>query len=104
MGSGQFDIGSWFRPFHIDYHIPVTATTFSVPSTSPLFYLELLTNKKVQFKRFIPSPVLNHLKHEVTKSPFRYAPFKPLTDRYEMAKKAKLREQVMAEIQKSLVE
>jgi len=52
MAPGTFDIGRWFRPFHIEYFVPTTATSFEFKENEAFFYLEFLTDRKIIFKRF----------------------------------------------------
>jgi hypothetical protein len=104
LASGEFDIGSWYRPFNLDYHIPHNIKTLSFMKDDPLFYVEFKTNKKVLFKRYIFSETLDSLASESVAAPARYGRFKSLQDRYSMAKKSKIPELVLSEIKKNLVE
>lgn len=104
LSPGRFDIGQWFRPFHLDYHIPIDAKELNFRRGDPLFYIKLHTNKKVVFKRFVMNKELDNLHSEYVKSPSRYGSFIPLVKKYEMAQKAKMTEQVLHQIKKNCVE
>ena len=52
MAPGVFDIGQWFRPFHIEYFVPTTSTSFEFKKDDPFFYVEFMTDRKIIFKRF----------------------------------------------------
>ena len=104
LAAGSFDIGQWYRPFNLDYHVPFSTTTLSFKEHDALFYLEVQTNKKVKMNRFMQTPSLVSLSQEAVSSPNHYGWFKPLSRRYEMAKKAGVPKQVLSEIKKNLVE
>ena len=104
FASGQFDIGQWPRAISLDYHIPLETEKFIVKEDDPLFYIEIETNKNIIFKRSNMSSRLNHLCAESSLSPSRYGMFKSLKERYEMATKANVRQQVITEMKKNLIE
>jgi hypothetical protein len=104
LSAGKFDIGSWFRPFKLDYHIPTKDTELVFTEDMPLFFVEFETDKKVIFKRFIMTDILENLYLEMSESTARYAAHMPLVNRYKMAKNAKMAEQVLHEIKKNVVE
>lgn len=104
LSPGQFDIGKWYRPYHLDYHIPSNVDTFEIIENDHLFYLDLQTEKKVLFKKYMSSPKLETLAKEASASPDRYGRFKSLKERYLMAKESNYTQQVLTEIKKNLVE
>jgi hypothetical protein len=104
LAAGEFDIGQWYRPYNLDYHIPVTTETLEFKVEDPFFYMEVKTNKKVEFKRYISSPKLEALALEAKDSPNQYGRLQSLKERYVMAKNSGIREQILTEIKKNLVE
>ena len=104
LASGQFDIGQWYRTFNLDYHVPIKDTVFSFKENDPLFYLEIFTNKKVIFKRYILTDYLSALGKEASIAPKLFGNFKPLAERYLAAKNALIPNQVLTEIKKNLVD
>lgn len=104
LSAGLFDIGQWYRPFPLDYHIPLNVEHFEFKKDDPFFYLEILTNKKIIFKRYIPSKILKALSTEAVTAPFRYGRWKSLKERYLFAKSTGYPEQVLNEIKKNLIE
>lgn len=104
LATGEFDIGQWFRPFQLDYHVPLSTTRLTFSEGNPLFYLHVLTDRPVIFKRYIRTSVISNLQEECTQSPARYGVFKSLTEKYAAVKRIKLKEQLMHEIKKNLVE
>ncbi len=104
LTAGEFDIGSWYRPYHLNYFLPKTSRTMVFNEGDPLFYVEFMTNKKIVFKRYINSTVLKKIEEEISTSPSDYSSFKTLKERYLTAKRTKVMEQVRFLINKNLVE
>jgi hypothetical protein len=104
FSMGEFDIGQWFRSFQLDYHIPLSTDKMSFLEGDDLFYLHLDTDRPVIFKRFMHTTTIAKLHVECSEAGRRYGSFRPLTERYAMAKKAKIKEQLISEIKKNLVE
>jgi hypothetical protein len=102
--AGQMDIGQWFRDINLNYFVPKTATSMEFKVDDSLLYLEFMTDKKIIFKRFQMTPSIQEILRENAESPARYGKHLPLVKRYEMAKKSKLRERVLTEIKKNLIE
>lgn len=103
LSAGQFDIGSWFRPINLDYHVPLSTSKLIFGLDDPLFYLEIQTTKTVEFKRFFLTNKLVAMATEASESSTTYGMFKPLRDRYLMAKKAAVPTQILSEIRNNLV-
>jgi hypothetical protein len=105
LSPGRFDIGQWFRPYHLDYHVPFTTKTLTFKKNDDLFYIKLHTEKKVVFKRFVMTVELENLHKEFVESPNRYSTFfAPLEEKYKIAKNTKMTEQVLHHIRKNCVE
>jgi hypothetical protein len=103
MAGGEFDIGQWYRPFNLDYHVPLSINTLHFKQDDPLFFIEIKTNKEVKFNRFRQTPELVSLSQESVSSPNHYGWFKPLSERYKMARNAGVPKQILAEIQKNVL-
>lgn len=105
LSTGKFDIGSWYRPFVLDYHIPLNTKELSFKENDHLFYMELETERPVVFKRYIENPRLNSIQQETVYTyKEMFGKFRPLKKRYEDSKRAKIPQIVLSEIQKNLVE
>lgn len=103
LSSGEFDIGRWFRPFTLDYHIPINSNEFKIEAEQPLFFAEFLTEKKIVVKRFQLTPRLKNMMDESTFAPVRYGKGLSLIQRYKMAHNANIPKMVLQEIEKSLL-
>lgn len=104
LTPGQFNIGKWFRPITADYHIPTDSTHFEIKAEEPLLFVEFMTDKRIQFKRFNVSAKLQHLAAEMAESPTRYGAKMSLWQRYQMAHNSQMPKLVLAEIQKNLID
>lgn len=104
LAPGQFDIGRWYRSWNLDYHIPKTTRRFSVKENDPLFFMEVMTDKKVEFKRYMFNENLLALTREVSNTPNVYGRHKTLEERYERAARSQISEMVMTEIKKNLID
>jgi hypothetical protein len=102
--GGEMDIGEWFRPINLDYHVPLESTTFSVQEGDELAYIKFVTTKKVVLKRFILNDTLHSLSLEMTNASLLYNKFQPIIKRYEMAKASKIKNIILKEIKNNLVE
>lgn len=103
LSSGEYNIGKWYRDFVLDYQVPVGDINFEFKENDPMFYLELFTNKKIEFKRYMLNETLFNLAKETSATPKRYGRFKTLAQRYSMAEKALVPQQILSEIKKNLL-
>lgn len=104
FSAGQFNIGKWFRPVSMDYHIPLAANKFEIETGDPLFFIDFLTDKKIEFKRFNVSGRLQSLSSEMGLSSQRYGAKQSLWQRYQMAHNAKIPQMILTEIKKNLLD
>lgn len=104
LTPGKFDIGKWYRPFGLDYHIPLDSKFFQIEENDPLFYVQFYTDKKIELKQYINNEKLHALTEETRNSISRYGKFKSLTTRYKMAENTSYSKQILTEIKKNLIE
>lgn len=104
FSPGVMDIGQWFRPVNLDYHIPVSANSFNIDEGQPLAFVEIETDRRVVFERFELSNRLWHLSTELSSSSTNYGKNKSLIQRYKMAKNSRLSDRVLSEIRKNLID
>ena len=103
LAPGEYDVGRWFRPISLDYHIPLDQNHFVMQKGDPLLFIEFMTDKKIEFKRFEYDSVLHGYVREHIASPSMYGKNKPLEERYQMAEDAQMRDLIMSRIKKNLV-
>jgi hypothetical protein len=104
LSVGQFDIGSWYRDFNLDYHVPSKTKILTFKEDQPLFYVDFKTDKKIVLKRYKLTKELKNMSEEFVRSRERYGKFSSLQHRYSMSKKSMMPQQILSEIRKNLVE
>jgi len=101
---GQFDIGSWFRPFNLEIQMHDNEGTIKFNKNEPLFYMDIDTNKKINFVRFNLNKKIYSLYQEAVQSPERYKKFMPLKERYNIFKSSKMNKIILNEIKKEIID
>jgi hypothetical protein len=102
LSCGQFDIGSWFRQFDLDYHITKNTKSLNFKKNEDLFYLEIMTNKKINLQKFNMTKEILILQNEYVKLNQVELKNKTLKDRYSFANK-EINKKVLKEIKKNLI-
>ena len=100
---GQFDIGFWFRPFNLEIQMYNEKGNIKFNKNEPLFYIDIQTDKKINFIRFNMNKKIYNLSQESVQSPQRYKKFLSLNDRYSVFKNSKMKEIILNEIKKEIV-
>lgn len=103
LAVGKMDIGKWYRPFNLDYHVPIEDQEFNFKANDPLFYLKVHTEKKVKFERYVMTQRLRALSGEAVRSPAFTGANQPLEGRYKFAAMVGMPQLVLSEIKKNLV-
>ena len=98
---GQFNIGSWFRPYPIEMQFWGNSGEVIFEEDEPLFYVEFETDRPIVLKRFIFTEELNSLQSHCIKY---YSREYKLSRRYDRFKKSGMNKLVAHEIKKNLVE
>jgi hypothetical protein len=101
---GKFNIGSWFRPFNLEMQMYSNEGNIKFNKDEPLFYMDINTNKKINFIRFNMNKKIHSLSQEAVRSPERYKKFMPLKERYSVFKNSKMRDIILNEIKKEVIE
>jgi hypothetical protein len=104
LAPGKFDIGSWYRPLNIDYHIPTTTTELKFKKDDSLLYLEFLTDKKIVFKRYNFTNHLRELSDECLNFHNRFGKNIPLLDKYSVFKQSRMKDLILKEIKNNLID
>jgi hypothetical protein len=103
LGTGEFDIGQWFRPTSLDYHVPLENSYFQVNTGDELAYIRFRTDRKVVLQRFAMNQRLLNLSNEMSTVSGRYNERKSLEQRYKMAKNSRIMDLVIKEVTLNLV-
>lgn len=101
--SGVFDIGSWYRPFNLEYLVPIKSQSFIIEPGDALFYLEIKTDKKIVFQRYHNTPRLDSIAREAFVSSRIFGKNQTLQSRYSRFRGSKIRNMVLDEIYSNIV-
>lgn len=104
LTAGKFNIGEWLRPFNLEYLIPVESEQFNIRSGDPLFFLELLTNKKIIFKKFRTTSKIKNMSREMIEYTGKYKTRKSLSYRYNLARSVRFQKIIIDEIKRNLLD
>jgi len=101
---GGFDVGQWFRPYNLELQFWQKSGTFSFQEDEPLFYAEFLTNRPVILKKFVMNEPLIKYMNSTVASTELFGKGQTLLSRYTKFKNVGLRDKILLEIKKNLVE
>ena len=106
LSAGEFDIGRWYRPLVVDYHVPLDkeGLRFTLKKKDPIVFIEAFTDANIVFKRYDMNSKLSTFLKEGVVSSLRYNSNVSLEERYEMAEESQLRERVLKQINQCLVD
>lgn len=97
------DISLWYGQFGLRYHIPLSSEAFELEKGAPLFYLEVDSDKEVEFVRYNQSLELHNLAEEYFSLKLRYGRAQSDEEIQEGIRAARLPEIVLSYIQKSII-
>lgn len=104
LPPATFDIGRWFRPFNAEFIAWNTIDSeFNIKPEEAIFYLNLDTNKKVEFVRFEQTDKLIEYATGCSKSTQFLGRGTSLEKRYTNFENARLKKMVMREIRKNIL-
>jgi len=99
---GEFDIGQWFRPFNIEIQTWDKTGELHFKEDEPLFYAELKTNRPILLHRFnYTQKIDNYSRLCIGKNIFGS---ESLFSRYTRFNKVGLREKILTEIKKNIID
>jgi hypothetical protein len=101
---GEFDIGRWFRPFTFEVQTWNKEGQFELEENEPMFYMEFKTDRPIILNRFILTKKLKQYEQATINSRHIFKDFLPLSKRYERFKNVGLREKILTEIKKNLID
>jgi hypothetical protein len=99
---GMFNIGSWFRPFNIEFNVWPGITNIYLEEGEPIAYIKFFTDKNVVFKRFTMNDELMMQAKTCSSAGF-WEPRVPLLKRYQRFKNSKRKDFVLNKIKNNLL-
>jgi len=101
---GKFDIGSWFRPYHFEVQPWKTKGEIHIEENEPLIYAQFQTDREINIKRFVMSKELMNMSHACVQTTELLGIGQSLLSRYNRFRNIGMREKILVEINKNLVE
>lgn len=99
---GQFNIGSWFRPYHFEVQMWNNKGSFIVEEDEPIFYAKFITDKKIKLNRFTLTEKLFNYSDHCSNSSLTMKSNIPLSERYKRFKESKMNNSILKEIKENL--
>ena len=101
---GEFDIGNWFRPYNFEVQTWSDHGTLTLEENEPIFYAEFKTDKKIKLQRFVMTENIQKLGTANIDSWKLFGLGQSLSQRYNRFRHHGMREKVLTEIKKNLVD
>jgi hypothetical protein len=101
---GSFNIGSWYRPYPLEMQFWNNEGEILFEENEPLFYVKIETDRPIILKRYVFTKELESLQIHCIKYYNKEYGQKGLIKRYNQFKLTGMRDLVMHEIKKNLVE
>lgn len=101
---GEFDIGQWFRGYSFEVQMWNQKGEFHLKENEPVFYLEFKTDRPIHIRRFNTSELLMNYTVENAMSTQIFGRGQSLFTRYNRFNRVGMREKVLTEIKKNLIE
>jgi hypothetical protein len=101
---GSFDIGQWFRPFHLEMQMWNNKGELKLENQEPLFYVSFDTEKKVKLQRFKMTGAANSYLRFCSSTRKVWGLDSSLEERYKRFKRTRMRELILKEIKENLLD
>ena len=100
--SGQFDIGSWFRPFTFIYQLWKGKKEINIMQGEPIAYFHFETDRNIEFKEFVlDEDLVQMMQACVTHK--TYKPFQKMEDLYKTFFNTNMNKKVIKSIKSNLI-
>jgi hypothetical protein len=101
---GNFNIGEWFRPYSLEVQSWSDKGSINFVEGEPMFYVEFKTNRPIIVKRYQQNQLLQKYADANMGSTQLFGPGQSLRSRYERFRSIGMREKVLTEINKNLID
>jgi hypothetical protein len=100
---GNFNIGSWFRPYSTEFQMWNKSGEFIIKEDEPIFYVEFLTDKKIKLVKFkYTKELMTYAQHCIDAPPI-FGNNLPLVKRYKKFKDSRMRDLILKEIKQNIL-
>jgi hypothetical protein len=101
---GNFNIGEWYRPFSFELQAWSDKGSINFVEGEPLFYAEFKTDRRIIVKRYQQNEMLTKYTAANIGTTNLFGPGLSLKDRYDRFRSVGMREKVLNEINKTLID
>jgi hypothetical protein len=102
--SAKINLNQWFRPYSPEIQMWESSNHVKINEGDPFFYIEAITDKKVNLKRFYMNQKLKEVMDSCTSSINTHGARLPLIDRYNRFVQTKTNQIVIKEIKKQVLD
>jgi hypothetical protein len=103
IASGQFDIGQWFRPIETEIQLYSNSGEIHFKKDEPLFYVKILTDKKINLARFELTKELDSYVKSCVSANTVFGFGLKLNNFYQIFNKSRTRDIVLKKIKANLI-
>lgn len=103
LTSGQFDIGQWFRTLNVEIQLYSNEGELHFKRGEPIFYVNFLTDKKINFKRFELTSEIDSYSRKCINAKHMFGYKMPLIRSYEIFNKSRTRDILLKKIKENLI-
>jgi hypothetical protein len=100
---GAFDIGQWFRPYVMEIQAWGEKGEIHIKKDEPLFYVELKTDRPIEFHRFEPTLKIKNYADSCVDTTNMFGRGQNLISRYARFKDVGMRAKILKEINNNLL-
>lgn len=101
---GNFNIGEWYRPYSLELQAWSNKGSINFVENEPLFYAEFKTDRPIILKRYSQSDLLIKYSHSNVDSTNLFGIGQTLKSRYERFRSVGMREKILTEINKNIID
>lgn len=102
---GTFDIGKWYRPTECAFFARDGVSSIKLSDNEPFAFIKFLTDKKVNIKKFCPTPELLDLFAMFTPTKLRTdGSVKKLSFFYDLFRRSKYRSHILKKVKENVLD
>jgi hypothetical protein len=103
IAPGTFDIGQWFRPYPVEITLWKNKGEFHIEEDEPLFYVEFLTDREIEIKRFKANEEIISYAESCSNAQSTIKARVSLLERYKKFNSTKMNKLVIKEIKENIL-
>lgn len=101
---GKYNIGKWYRPINAEFVLREGVNEFVTEADEPLMYVRFNTEKKIKLRRYQMTDELYGLAFACVQHRYTFGESKPLWKHYKTFRSSGIRNKILYNIKKNLVD